>query len=119
MYHVRFDCCLFRFSSVPEFKCLDKKEILKIADVLQEVSLYKALSYGSCSVLLPSAHVCSEGSTVLGLCVCLSMTILVLQATGQFKSDTYSLRATRPRKNSDFAKITEFEIEKLHSRRPR
>ena len=26
--------------SVPEFKCLDKKEILKIADVLQEVSLY-------------------------------------------------------------------------------
>ena len=25
--------------SVPEFKCLDKKEILKIADVLQEVSL--------------------------------------------------------------------------------
>ena len=27
--------------SVPEFKCLDKKEILKIADVLQEVSLYE------------------------------------------------------------------------------
>ena len=25
------------FYSVPEFKCLDKKEILKIADVLQEV----------------------------------------------------------------------------------
>ena len=25
--------------SVPEFKCLDKKELLKIADVLQEVSL--------------------------------------------------------------------------------
>ena len=52
--------------------------------------------------------------TVLGLCVCLSVclstTILALQATRRLMSDTNSFSATRARKYcGDFAETTAFE----------
>lgn len=33
----------FTFLSVPELKCLTDKDLLKIADILQEVTIIKAL----------------------------------------------------------------------------
>ena len=47
---------------------------------------------------------CAVRVTVLGLCVCLSATILALQATRRLMSDTNSFSAIRARKKrGDFA----------------
>ena len=61
---------------------------------------------------------CAARVTVLGLSVCLSVsvstTILALQATKGHQSDTNSSSATSdPKLKGDFAKTKAFEIEKL------
>ena len=52
----------------------------------------------------------STWSVCLSVCVCVSTTILGLQATGWLMSDTNSFGATRARKKcGDFAEMTAFE----------
>ena len=53
---------------------------------------------------------CAARVTVVVLCVCVSTTILGLQATRRLMSDTNSFSATRARKKcGDFAETTAFE----------
>ena len=52
----------------------------------------------------PRRAKCAARVTVLGLCVCLSTTILALQAMKRHQSNTNSSSATSAQKNGDFAK---------------
>ena len=57
---------------------------------------------------------CAARFTVVGQCVCVSATILALQATRRLMSDTNSFSGTWARKlNGDFAEMTAFESDKL------
>ena len=61
----------------------------------------------------PRRAKCAARVTVLGLCVCLSTTILALQAMKRHQSNTNSSSATSAQKNGDFAKTKAFKIERL------
>ena len=59
---------------------------------------------------IASGFTCAARVTVVVLCVCVSTTILGLQATRRLMSDTNSFSATRARKKcGDFAETTAFE----------
>ena len=61
-------------------------------------------------ILINPRRACAARVTVLGLSVCLSTTILALQATRRLMSDTNSFSATRARKNVAIL------LKRLHSR---
>ena len=48
-----------------------------------------------CSIVINPRRACAARVTVVGLCVCVSTTILALQATRRLMSDTNSFSATR------------------------
>ena len=83
-------------------------------EVMQEVaqlSDFDEMLYKVC--IINPRRACAARVTVVGLCVCLSATILALQATRRLMSDTNSFSGTWARKNGDFAETTAFESDKL------
>ena len=92
------------------YKCDYNKPVKVLFTLMHYLKYYSPICEAVALQVVNPRRACAAGVTVGVLCVCLSATILALQATRQLMSDTNSFSATRARKKrGNFSDTTAFE----------